>query len=267
MTAHRRDDHRAEAAGVAIPAPGEGPVVLVPRGGEWGERVAGLLTARGLRPWIVPLIRTEPAEGEELDRARRDLAAGAFDWVALTSAAAVPALPATVPARIAAVGPATATALREAGHAVEMVPPGPDYSAEAMLDGWRPAGRVLLLRSDLAAATLADGLGATGAVVTDVVAYRTVTASLTAEQTTGLRTGTADLALVTSGSVARALQAAGLAPSTPVACLGPRTATVARECGLRVDLVAERQLIEVLVDQVGDLVRAAPRPAPEETEE
>src|SRR5699024_12037123 len=89
--------------------------------------------------------------GEDLDPARRDLAAGSFDWVALPSAAAVAALPATVRAHIAAVGPATARALRTAGYAVEMVPPGPDYSAEAMLHSWHPTGTVLLLRSDLAA--------------------------------------------------------------------------------------------------------------------
>ena len=240
------------------------PVVLVPRGGEWGEQVADRLTAQGMRPWLVPIIRTEILGGEDLDPARRDLAAGAFDWVALTSAAAVAALPATVRAQIAAVGPATARALRTAGYAVEMVPPGPDYSAEAMLHSWHPTGTVLLLRSDLAAPTLAHGLRAGGATVTDVVAYRTRPAPLSTEDAAGLRDGRADVALVTSGSVARALAAARLAPTTQVACLGPRTAEAARKAGLRVDLVADRQQVEVLVDAVGDLigVSAAAQPHP-----
>ena len=240
------------------------PVVLVPRGGEWGDQVADLLTARGMRPWVVPIIRTEPAPSEQLDQVREHLAAGAFDWVALTSAAAVAALPATVHARVATVGPATARALRAAGHAVEMVPPGPDYSAEAMLHSWHPTGTVLLLRSDLAAPTLAHGLRAGGATVTDVVAYRTRPAPLSTEDAAGLRDGRADVALVTSGSVARALAAARLAPTTQVACLGPRTAEVARKAGLRVDLVADRQQVEVLVDAVGDLigVSAAAQPHP-----
>src|SRR5699024_119779 len=240
------------------------PAVLVPRGGGWADHVADLLTAQGMRPWIVPVIRTELTQGDELDPARRDLAAGGFDWVAITSAAAVAALPATVRAQIAAVGPATARALRAAGHAVEMVPPGPDYSAEAMLHSWHPTGTVLLLRSDLAAPTLADGLRAGGATVTDVVAYRTRPVPLSAEDSAGLRDGRADVALVTSGSVARALAAARLAPTTQVACLGPRTAEAAREAGLRVDLVADRQQVEVLVDAVGDLigVSAAAQPHP-----
>src|SRR5699024_2850813 len=122
-----------------------------------------------------------------------------------------------------------------------------------MLHTWRPTGRVLLLRSDLAAPTLADGLRAGGATVTDVVAYRTRPAPLSTEDAASLRDGRADVTLVTSGSVARALAAAGLAPTTQVAGLGPRTAEVAREVGLRVDVVADRQQVEVLVDAVGDL--------------
>src|SRR5699024_6662719 len=110
------------------------------------------------------------------------------------------------------------------------------------------------LRSDLAAATLADGLRSGGATVTDVVAYRTVPAALSPEQRGHLAVGRADVALVTSGSVARALAAAGLAASTQVACLGPRTAEVARTAGLCVDLVADRQQVEVLVAAVRDLV-------------
>lgn len=243
---------------------GQGSVVLVPRGGGWGHRVADLLTAHGMRPWIVPIIRTELATGPELTAARADLTAGAYDWVAITSAAATGALPATVRARIATVGPATASALREAGYAVEMVPAGPDYSAEAMLASWRPPGRVLLLRSDLAAPTLGDGLRAAGATVTDVVAYRTRPAELTAEAAAGLSTGRADAALVTSGSVARALAAAGVAGTTLVACLGPRTAQVAREYGLRVDLVATSQHIDTLVDELSGVLHPgrAARPGP-----
>lgn len=233
------------------------PVVLVPRGGEWGDRVAGLLTAWGARAWVLPLIRTEATDDPELSTARTDLAAGCYDWVALTSAAAVPALPPTVRARIAAVGPTTASALREAGYAVDLVPDGPDYSAEAMLTTWHPAGRVLLLHSDLAGPDLADGLRAGGAQVREVIAYRTRDVVLSSEQESDLRRGHAAIALVTSGSVARALAAGGVASSTRIACLGPRTADAARECGLRVDLVAESQQIEALIDAVRGLLRPA----------
>ena len=240
----------------STPAPG--PVVLVPRGGSWGQRVADLVTAWGGQPWILPVIHTERADSSVLTAAQAALAAGSYDWVAITSAAAVPALPATVDARIAAVGPATATALRDAGYAVDLVPDGPDYSAEAMLVHWHPTGRVLLLHSDLAGPTLGDGLRDAGAEVHEVVAYRTVTTELAAEDAGDLRAGRAGAALVTSGSVARALAAARVAPTTLIACLGPRTATVARECGLDVALTAPHQQIEALVEALRQLYSPDP---------
>ena len=168
-----------------------------------------------------------------------------MEWVALTSAAAVPALPDQVRARIAAVGPATAAALRQAGHAVEHIPA--DYSARGLLRSWHPEGTVLLLHSDLAAPTLAEGLAGQGVHVRDVVAYRTRAAEVEPTHAHRLRTGHADVALVTSGSVARAL--AGLHPPADLvtACLGPRTAAEARAAGLQVAVVAREQRIETLV--------------------
>ena len=235
-----------------------GPVVLVPRGGTWGQRVADLLHGWGAQPWVLPMIHTVPADSPELAAAQADLDAGRYDWVAITSAAAVPALPATADARIAAVGPATATALREAGYAVEEVPPGPDYSADAMLAHWHPTGRVLLLHSDLAGPTLADGLRDAGAEVHEVVAYRTVTTQLAVGEAADLRAGHAGAALVTSGSVARTLASARIAPTTLIACLGPRTAAVARECGLEVALTAPHQQIEALVEALHQLYSPDP---------
>lgn len=240
----------------STPAPG--PVVLVPRGGTWGQRVADLLAAWGAQPWILPVIHTEPVNSPELAAGRAALTVGDYDWVAITSAAAVPALPAAVDARIAAVGPATATALREAGYAVDLVPDGPDYSAEAMLAHWHPAGRVLLLHSDRAGPTLADGLRPGAEEVQEVVAYRTVTTELTADDAADLRAGRAGAALLTSGSVVRALAAARIAPTTQLACLGPRTATVARECGLTVALTAPHQQIEALVEALRQLYSPDP---------
>jgi uroporphyrinogen-III synthase len=197
----------------------------------------------------LPLIRTETAGTTRLTEAQEALQRGDYDWVALTSAAAVPALPGQVRARIAAVGPATAGALRGAGYAVDLVPSS-DYSADALLAEWNAAGRILLLRSELAAPTLADGLRAVGCQVDDVVAYRTVPAEVGVSDRSQLRAGRADAALVSSGSVARALAELEPPVTTRIACLGPRTAAAARRAGLQVAVVAERQQIEVLVEAV-----------------
>jgi uroporphyrinogen-III synthase len=235
-------------------APGgvDSPVVLVPRGGDWGQRVTGLLTGCGLTGWILPLIRTDLAESDRLMQAQQALSRGDYDWVALTSAAAVPALPPQVQSRIAAVGPATDKALRDGGYAVDLTPSS-DYSADGMLAQWNAAGRILLLRSELAASTLADGLVAAGCRVDDVVAYRTRPAEVSASDRSQLQAGRADAALVTSGSVARALADLGPPTKTRIACLGPRTAAATREAGLQVAAVAQRQQIEALVEAVCDL--------------
>src|SRR5699024_4356484 len=119
----RVDPHTVTAASQpAGPAGTPGPVVLVPRGGAWGTRVCDRLDAWGARGWVLPLIRTELVRTEQLERAQYDLQHGRYDWVALTSAAAVAALPPQVRARIAVVGPATARAVTEAGHPVTHQP-------------------------------------------------------------------------------------------------------------------------------------------------
>ena len=243
------DPHTVTAASYpshpARPAGTPGPVVLVPRGGAWGTRVCDRLDSWGARGWVLPLIRTEPVRTGQLERAQHDLQRGGYDWVALTSAAAVTALPPQVRARIAVVGPATARAVTEAGHPVAHQPA--EFSARGMLDSWHPSGRVLLLHSDLAAPTLADGLREQGTAVTDVVAYRTLPADVPAEQAARVRSGAADAALITSGSVARALTALRPPAGLAAACLGPRTAGEAREAGLHVALVAREQHIDTLV--------------------
>jgi uroporphyrinogen-III synthase len=52
----------------------------VPRGGAWGERVAGELSRRGAHPVIAPLIRTAPPR----DTTARDAAFGGLP-TAITS--------------------------------------------------------------------------------------------------------------------------------------------------------------------------------------
>ncbi|WP_036318346.1 uroporphyrinogen-III synthase, partial [Microbacterium sp. B24] len=67
-----------------------GARVLVPRGGAWGERVAGELSRRGAHPVIAPLIRTAPPRDTTArDAAFRRLADGDYEWLLVTSAASV----------------------------------------------------------------------------------------------------------------------------------------------------------------------------------
>jgi uroporphyrinogen-III synthase len=76
--------------------------------------------------------------------------------------------------RLAAVGPATAEALRRLGWPTPWTPSRPNGRALGEELPVQAGERVLLLRSDRADPALADALAGRGARVYDVVAYRTV---------------------------------------------------------------------------------------------
>jgi uroporphyrinogen-III synthase len=236
--------------------------VLVPRGGKWGDGVAATLRGYGAVPVIAPLINFAAADDEAgLESALRDLQAGNFDWVVITSATTVDVLlsqSVTIPERtkIAAVGETTGAALSLAGYRVDYVPEA-DNSARGLVKEWPHgdiSGRVLIPQSDIAEPTLVSGLTALGLNVQFVSAYRTVGVPVTDHVRADVEDGRIGAILVTSGSVARqiAAQLAPLPATTIVACIGPRTAYDARAAGLAVDVIAEfrsaTSLVEALVE-------------------
>jgi uroporphyrinogen-III synthase len=185
--------------------------VLVPRGGPWGDSVAATLRAQGAVPVIAPLINFAPSTDQAtLEQALADLAAGAFDWVTLTSATTVDVLyayRAVIPAstRVAAVGETTAAALAAVGYRVDLVP-DEDNSAAGMasqLIELEPAPRrILTLRSEIAKPVLTRRLTEAGHDVRSVVAYRTVGVPVTERIAHDVASGRINAILVTSGSVA-----------------------------------------------------------------
>lgn len=191
-----------------------------------------------------------PADGADLARMRENLRqGGAWTWVVFTSPRAVAALDpgdARPWPRVAcaAVGPATAAALRAAGQEVVLCQErgGAEALGQRLAARLRPGDRVLLPAGDLAGEALAERLAATGAQVQALVAYRTLPRTLTSVEEAGLR-GTADALVFSSGSGAAALLPllhervdAGW-PGLWVA-LGPRTAADLRGLGLPVGAVA-----------------------------
>lgn len=265
--------------------------VLVPRGGEWGERVAVLLAGYGAESVVVPLIEFAPPEDlTTYDSVLNGLARGDYDWVVVTSATTVQSLSARVatlvnrgretPAtalrtfvgdtRVAAVGPGTARSL-ERYHVTPALVPAGERSARGLLaefphaDG-EPhlpgrAGRVLLPQSNLAEPTLADGLRELAWEVDVVVAYRTLSGPVPGE---GLRqevrTGGFDAVLLSSAStVANLVELVGTPPpTTVVCCIGPRTEQAARDHGLPVHVVPPAASGEELVDALARYATGAP---------
>lgn len=225
----------------ALWAPGTRPElvgrrVLLPRAdGPLAEGVR----AAGATVDAVPLTRTVPLPFDPPARA---------EWVVFTSANAVAAVlaagldPATIAARLAAVGRATASAVEAAGGHVDLVPDGPS-DADALLAAL-PEGphSALLPGSALASPRLADGLRARGWDVTVLPTYTTETLVRLPD---ALSAGwdAYDAVVLTAGSAARAaLDLLGPPPpGLKVVALGVPTAAAAAALGVRVDGVAATQ--------------------------
>jgi uroporphyrinogen-III synthase len=226
------------------------------------ERMAGLvaaLEALGAEVLAAPAVAIAPPESwGPLDEALGRL--GTFDWLALTSVAAVEAVadrlggPLGDGPRVAVVGAATARAARARLGRADLVPAvhQADALAEAM-PGARGA-RVLFPAADRARDALPAVLRARGATVERVVAYRTLPASpdALAVPAAHAAAGTLDAVLLASPSaaqaVARACGAALRAERAPrIVCIGPATAGACAALGLRVAAVAESPSDDALV--------------------
>jgi uroporphyrinogen-III synthase len=217
--------------------------IVITRPAERGRRLAERLRALGAVPIEFPTIRIVAADPQPLQAAAAAL--DGFDWVVFTSANGVEAFVAALAAagkdardlarrKVAAIGPATAGALRSRGVAPTLVPA--EYVAEAVVAALGDVRglRFLLPRADIARDALATGLRAGGAVVTEVTAYRTVGADAVPP---GLRG--ADAVTFTSSSTVRHFLGSGARVGTAkVVCIGPVTAATARELGLAVHAVA-----------------------------
>jgi uroporphyrinogen III methyltransferase/synthase len=240
-------------AGGAKPLTGR--VVLVTRAREQAGAFAELLEAAGARVLLVPTIAIEPPHSwAPLDAAL----AGDFRWVVFTSVNGVAMVRRRVEAtgrgrdllehaRLAAIGPATAGALRDWGLVAEVVPG--EYVAEGLVGCLRPllarGETVLLPRAAETRDLLVRELTELGARVTEVAAYRTRAAG---EQAGALREaladGGVDVVTFTSSSTVRSFCALfgtaelpRLLSGVTVACIGPITRATADGCGLATQIV------------------------------
>jgi uroporphyrinogen-III synthase len=179
-----------------------------------------------------------------------------FDWVVVTSARGVAALPkVSKPPRWAAVGPSTAAALRERGIVVDFVP---QESTGAALGESLPeiAGkRVLLPRADRAAGDLPALLRQRGAEVTELAVYRTVVGPEASQQPlAAAMSAGVDVVVFASDSAVQGYRGLGGSIKPAAITIGPRTAEAARRAGFADVVVAvtpdTRALIEA-VEMIG----------------
>lgn len=243
-----------------------GKRIVITRASEQAPELAERLAALGAATTTLSTIQILPADPAPLDAAIAEVARAAYTWVILTSVNGVVAFAErlaalnldwrAVRARVAAIGPATALALRVRGLRPDFIPS--EYVAEAIAAeiGEVNGQRILLPRADIARPALADLLRAKGATVEEVTAYRTVTPPFETEVVTqALRNPKPDAITFTSSSTVRGFVQA-LAGQEPVAalagiriaCIGPITAETARGFGLTPDVVADVYTMEGLTD-------------------
>ncbi len=236
------------ALGAAVPTgPLGGRTVVLTRTGSRARGLVVALEAAGAG--VVEVSLTEQVDPADGGAALRAAAADVRDhaWVVLTSVNAAERFAGALrdardlgTARVAAVGPSTAAALRRAGIEADLVPSA--HSAQGLVDAFPVAGgsasrRVLFPCADLAPGTVMAGLGAKGWEVRRVEAYRTVPRPAPSPGLVA-RVSDADALVLTAPSSLRALQEwrgpdGGPAPLPPhIVCIGPTTAAAAHRAGL-----------------------------------
>jgi uroporphyrinogen III methyltransferase/synthase len=216
----------------------------------------------------LPIIAIAPPNDfAQLDALIRRL--NEFDWVVFTSVHGVEYFLNRMSAtgisidllksrKVAAIGPATASALTEAGKIPDYVPT--EFLSQRIADGMGDLNgkRILLPRADIASEALPLILREKGAVADEVAAYRTIPpAELTAGRVRSIFEERVDLITFTSPSTIRYLsrvlgenELPDVLRSTKVACIGPVTAEAANELGVTVDLVANTHTIDALVEAI-----------------
>jgi uroporphyrinogen-III synthase len=242
--------------------------VLVTRAAEQAEELVSALREAGVGPVLVPTIAVElEAAGGDLDNAARQL--DTYAWVVISSANGARAVlnaaqrvstPLDTPCW-AALGPASRAVLEQAGIEIDHQPSQPNTITLAAELPVAPGDQVLVIRGDLADEELARALRARGAVVEDVVAYRTREAPESSRPLLrqALVDGSIDAVLFTSGSTIRGLVALSRAEAldisgVPAVCIGPETAAEAMAAGFSVLAVSRSPEAAVLAATTADIL-------------
>jgi uroporphyrinogen III methyltransferase/synthase len=249
--------------------------VLVTRPREQAADMARRLEELGAAVYLMSAVRVgEPPDWGPVDRALADLAA--YDWLVFTSANGVGHflrrlrqggrdLRALAGVRLAAIGPATADALRGCHLEPDLVPDV--YTSEGLVEALRPkvAGRrVLLARADRGRELLRQELEAVARVDQVAVYSQSDAADFDPDVLRQLREGPIEYVTLTSSNIARAF-ASALDEATRqriaggglcLVTISPVTSAAVRELGLPVAAEAPEATAAGVVDALVGLSAA-----------
>jgi uroporphyrinogen III methyltransferase / synthase len=252
--------------------PLSGKRILITRAREQSAESASLLRKMGAEVIVFPTIEiVPPLRWDGLDKAIGELQS--YDWVIFTSANGVHffwrrleekgrrlRLPSSL--KVCAIGPATATALKEKGVSVSYIPK--EYIAEAILNGFLKMAirgrRILLARARIARDVLPKGLNKMGAEVDVVEVYRTIKPKGGARKLRQLLTEEKiDAITFTSSSTvnhfAELLKKEDLKTylkGISIACIGPVTTRTAKAWGMKVTIQPDEYTLPGLTRAIAE---------------
>ncbi len=236
-----------------------GVTVAVTRARAQASELSARLRRLGAGVVEAPAIKIVPLDGPVPDLRR-------YDLVCLTSANGVEVLfdrlssaghdaRALAGARVAAIGPGTAAALRAHGVTAEVVPER--FVAEGLVEALAEVKvtRALLARAAGGRSVLPEALRARGAEVDELALYETVAEPLTERQLAAVRR--CGYITFTSSSTVRFFFEGGgsLGADMRIVSIGPVTSATLREHGLEPAVEASRHdldgLVQALAEDVG----------------
>ena len=246
------------------PGPLAGKRVVVTRARAQSSDLVAKLESLGAYVVEAPVIGIRPSSGELVMDER---VTSRWDWIVFSSANGVTAFfdalasggrdaRSLATTRVAAVGAATADALRARGLIADFVPTR--ATSECLAAGIdRIAGaRVLLPVSALTDGRMADALRRRGGLVEQVAVYENVLQPLDAERLREV--AEADAVTFTSASTAKNLTGAlgevSLPAGAKLVSIGPQTSAAVRQVFGRVDCQAREPSLDALVEAVKEVL-------------
>ncbi len=245
-----------------------GKRVMVTRTREQASKLVEQLEELGAECLEVPTIKIVPVEDYQvLDRALAELET--FDWVVFTSVNGVSYFfkrlfatgkdaRAMARARLAAIGQATAQALKDFGLQVDLLPQ--EFRAEGLIAAFEKMGlagkKVLIPRALEAREILPQKLREMGAEVVVAPAYQTVLPEEEAERARRILREGVDVVTFTSSSTAKNLlamlgeEAKELMARVTLASIGPITSETLRKAGFSPQIEAREFTIPALVEAI-----------------
>lgn len=243
--------------------------ILVTRPRAQADEFASKLRGAGFDPVFFPVIEIKPVENNTaLERALSKL--DCYEWIVFTSVNAVEVVFGNysrlifadgVGTRFAAIGPKTASSLKERGINPDFVPE--EYVAEAILPGLGDLiGKwVLLPRAEIARKALPEAIFNAGGIPHEITVYKTLPSQPDPDGLAALRGGVDVITLTSPSTVQNFIAIAQQnrldplrLPGNPTfACIGPITAQAAREAGLPNLIVAKEYTTDGLISALNYL--------------